>query len=279
MTHTTEGMLQAYLDGELRLEDRAGVERHLAACATCAGELESLRALVAEFTRVVGVLDLASPAPVEFAPPALRATRASQAPRVSRARAGASWRPAAALFSGAPAALLRAAVVVLLLGGVAWGALPGSTLREWVGQLWSGGAAATAGAAGAGPAEGAGATSSAAQFTSGISVLPVSGEARVLVQDPAVARRLLVRPVAGPQVMVQWTGSGADPHFRTAPGRIEVLSGDAGELLIEAPRGSRTLIEVAGRLIAIVEGGLVQPLIAGDRDGDEVVFSALSRGH
>lgn len=258
MTHTTEGVLQAYLDGELGLEDRTGVERHLAACTSCTGELESLRAMVADFSRAVAVLDSASPAPVQFAPRALRA------------RAGASWRPAAALVSGAPAALLRAAVVVLLLGGVAWGALPGSTLREWVGQLWSGGVAATAGAAGA--------TSSSTQFTSGISVLPVSGEARVLVQDPAVMERLLVRPVDGPQVTVQWTGSGADPHFRTAPGRIEVLSGDAGGLLIEAPRGSRTLIEVAGRLIAIVEGGMVQPLIMAERDGEEVVFSALSRG-
>lgn len=269
MTHITEGALQAYLDGELHVEGRAGVERHLSLCASCTTELELLRQAAEIFGRAVAELDVpASGVPVVNAP----------APRViefaARARRESGWK-VSGLVMGAPAALLRAAVVVLLVGGVAWGALPGSPLRGWVGQLWREGAALLDGARGTAPT---GVTSSSPeQVTAGVSVLPVGGESRILLREVAAETQLRVRPVERNQVTVQWTGSGADPHFRTAPGRIEVLGGGSGGILVEAPRGSRTLIEVDGRLIAIVEGDMVRPLIEAAEIGEDVVFSALSR--
>ena len=36
--HIADGMLQAYLDGELGPAERAGVAGHLAACAACAAQ-------------------------------------------------------------------------------------------------------------------------------------------------------------------------------------------------------------------------------------------------
>lgn len=294
MMHVTEGDLQAYLDGELQHESRAGVEQHLAHCDSCTAELEVLRQAAAGFAVAVALLDSPAPEVLEFVPrvqgAAGRQARAQQAgwhqaevrPATERQAAArrtarrqvSSW-SVGGLVSGAPAALLRAAVVVLLAGGVAWGALPGSPLREWVGQLWREGAGS--GVALEGLQAEAAATSLAEQVTAGVSVLPSDGEARVLVREPAGGSRLRVRLVEGGQVAVQWTGSGADPHFRTAPGRIELRGGDSGSILVEAPRGSRTLIEVEGRLIGIVEGGVVRPLVEAEVEGDEVVFAILSR--
>jgi anti-sigma factor RsiW len=46
MTHYTD-RLSAYLDDELPPVERRGVEAHLAGCASCAGELAALRAVIA----------------------------------------------------------------------------------------------------------------------------------------------------------------------------------------------------------------------------------------
>ena len=39
------GLLSAYLDDELAVEDRSGVDRHLATCEDCRAELEALARL------------------------------------------------------------------------------------------------------------------------------------------------------------------------------------------------------------------------------------------
>jgi anti-sigma factor RsiW len=295
MTHPTEGTLQGYLDDELPRDELAAVARHLAVCSACESELIELREAATTFAGAVAVLDLPVRVPdraqgvvsgarsAPSAPSALsRAPELVSAPEPpSRAPGTVSRAPgtlsrAAGALSWAPGALLRAAAVVLLLGGVAWGALPGSPVRGWVVQLWRGDEADSGGVAAA-TAEAAtaeGADASAGQMSSGISVLPVGGEARVVVREPSASLRLRVRAVSGVQVFVQWQGSGADPHFRTAPGRVEVVGGGAGEVLVEAPRGSRTLLELEGRLIAIVEGGRIRPLVeAESSSGDEVLIS------
>lgn len=260
MTHITEGVLQACLDDELPAEHRSRVERHLADCEECRARSNHLERVAAAFSRELQALDLQAPA--------------LNGPRPMPQRMGTRWW--GSHLAGAPMTFLRAALIVLLLGGVAWGALPGTALRGWVTQLWR-----------AGPelqtdseafASGAGAETAGGQLISGVSILPVDGEARVVIRDQAEGMKLLIRTVAGAQVTVQWTGAGTDPRFRTATGRVEVVGGDSGEILIEAPRGSRTLVEVSNQLIAIVEGGLVQPLIAAERSGDDVIFNDLESG-
>jgi anti-sigma factor RsiW len=259
MTHVNEGDLQGYLDGALDPRGRAEVGRHLAACAECAAELEFLRGAVAEFALAVRVLDVPAAPVLEFRP---------------RQQRSSAW--SARFVSGAQGALLRAAVVVLLVSGVTWGALPGSPIRIWAAQVWQEGAALLARPDGA-VEESGGAAQVEAALT-GVSILPVGGEARVLLRELDPAIELRVRLGEEARLTVQWTGVGTDPHFRTAPGRVEVLGGGAGALLIEAPRATRTLIEVAGRVIAIAEGGRIQPLISARRAGDDVVFPTLSDG-
>jgi hypothetical protein len=90
--------------------------------------------------------------------------------------------------------------------------------------------------------------------------------------------RLRVRLVDGVQLTVQWTGVGADLYFRTAEGRVEVLGGGSGELLVEAPRMARTSIEVAGQVFAVAEAGVLRPLVPAEGSGDDVVFPALNLG-
>jgi anti-sigma factor RsiW len=256
MMHLSEGDLLAYLDGALGPDRRVGVERHLSGCAECGTELNELRRVAAEFTLAVAMLDRAAPPPREFVPPR-------------------QWAPMG-IVAGARGALLKAALIVLLVGGVAWGALPGSPVRGWIGQVWGGDAAMLEGRSGAGPAASTlDPDTQAGAIVSGISLLPVDGEARAVLRGMEPATRLRVRLVDGAQLTVQWTGSGADPAFRTAAGRVEVLRGGAGALLIEVPRASRTLIEVDGRIIAIAEAGLLRPLIAAEGAGDELVFPRL----
>ena len=45
MSHVDEGTLHAYLDGELPPSERAGLEAHIAQCASCRTRLSDERAL------------------------------------------------------------------------------------------------------------------------------------------------------------------------------------------------------------------------------------------
>jgi len=97
MSHADEGSLHAYLDGELTAAERAGLEAHLAGCATCRARLAEERDLV---ERARGLL--AGAAPPEAALPPLR-------------RTGGGGRGARPLPRWVP--LAWAASVLLALGG------------------------------------------------------------------------------------------------------------------------------------------------------------------
>lgn len=254
--HVIEGELQAFLDGALDEARRAVVADHLAGCAECAADLDELRRLSAIFSGAVELLDEPAVAPV--------------APRGARAGRGRG------VLVGAWGAFLRAAVIVLLVGSVAWGALPGSPLRGWVGELWQAGSELLAGR-GAGDLAAAGKVETEAA-QSAIAILPENGEARVVVREPGQGLALRVRVTSTEQVTVRWVGDGADPTFRTAAGRLEVVGAGAGEIAIEAPRSARVLVEVGGRVIAVVEGGEVRRLAAAESTGDDVVFRQLDGG-
>ncbi len=235
------------------------MERHLTACTVCAAALDELRRAAADFSRAVAVLDARAPVVAEFVP--------------------RSYRPPLRAFTRARGALLRAAAVVLMAGGVAWGALPGSPVRLWLGQVWDDRAEVLEGRGGAEVEEpDASAVLQSGATLSGVSILPVDGAARVVLKEMAPATRVRVRMVEGRQLTVQWIGGGADPHFRTAPGRVEVLRGGPGSLLVEVPQASRTVIEVDNRVFAIAEGGVLRPLVAAEGDGGDIVFPTLKSG-
>jgi len=55
MSHVDEGVLHAYLDGELAAAERTALERHLADCATCRARLDEERALVHRASELLGL--------------------------------------------------------------------------------------------------------------------------------------------------------------------------------------------------------------------------------
>lgn len=248
--HLNEGDLLAFLDGAVEEDQRSDFEEHLAGCAECTARLEEQRELSALFADAVSLLD--SEAPVVVPEPPRR-----------------GWGPAHLM--GAGTALLRAAVIVLLVGGVAWGAMPGSALRGWVGQLWEAGAALLGDRV---EEDRSPETEEPVRVVSqaGLSILPVAGEAMVVLGESMQGLAIRVRMVAIDQVVVVWSGSGDEPRFRTAPGRIEVLGAGEGEVVVEAPRGARVVVKVGGREVAIAEGGEIRRLAPAEVEGDDVVI-------
>ena len=54
MAHPSEGVLQAFIDGELAADERARVSAHLEQCADCRSEVEQLSVAAAAFAGAVG---------------------------------------------------------------------------------------------------------------------------------------------------------------------------------------------------------------------------------
>jgi anti-sigma factor RsiW len=61
MTHTSDGLLQAYLDDELTDPQGSGVETHLFGCGECAAELRELKSIAAEFRQAVRLIEVDVP--------------------------------------------------------------------------------------------------------------------------------------------------------------------------------------------------------------------------
>ncbi len=55
--HVAEGTMHAWLDGALSADESAGVDAHIAACATCASAAAEARGLIAASTRILSTLD------------------------------------------------------------------------------------------------------------------------------------------------------------------------------------------------------------------------------
>jgi hypothetical protein len=238
--HLAEGTLQALLDGGLPPVELAAAEAHLAACGECAGALRELRALNERAAALLAVGDV--PAPVAQAQMSLRARRARQG----------HW-------GDARKALLRAAILVLGVAGVAAAAVPGSPVRAWVEQavLPQKKATLTPGPAPAPPPRVA-----AASSPTGISIRPDAGTVRVVLTGASPRLRVTARLVDGDRAGVLARGpamSGA--RFRTAPGRIEVVDAGAGEIEVEIPRAARTAtVEVNGRVLVAKDGDSLRVL-------------------
>ena len=224
MNHMDEGLLQAYVDGELPGEERTTVERHLGDCLTCRAELRELRSASEAFSAALGLLERPSPEARKYA---------VMMPRSGRARGwwGRSMLP-------------RAAVLVLGLGTAASAMVPGTPLHRWLRPTPE---VATVQRAAPAAAEAPVAAATAAAPEAGISIEPLDGVVEVLL-TAAPELRIRASIAESPRAGVFATGAAAGARFDAAPGRIVVTGADAGELRIELPRSAVTTVSVNGRL-------------------------------
>jgi anti-sigma factor RsiW len=250
MNHVAEGSLQAFLDGELSDDERSGVERHLLTCRECEATLAELHEASAVLEAALIAYD--RPAPVEDAARAVRRRRAQE-------RMAASRR-----------ALLRAAGLVLGFAAVGSAAIPGSPVRDWVNAAWQHGTALFDRPA---VAEAEAPTANSAQ--SGISVQPSGGWVRIVVEAPAADLTARVRLVDNGRVSIRAFDGAAAAHFRTGPGRIDIVRPGAGELHIDVPSSVvGAVLEVDGRAIVTKEGTVLRAAgmsVEGDASTEVVV--------
>lgn len=249
--HLSEGTLQALLDGALPPGERPAAEAHLAACGECEAAARELRALNERASALLATGDV--PAPVAQAQMSLRARRARRAPWGGEARR----------------ALLRAAVLVLALAGVAAAAVPGSPVRAWIEDAVlparKEALAPTVGRAPAPPPRQAAAPGA----PTGVSIRPDAGTVRVVLSGASPRLLVTARMVDGDRAEVLARGrarSGA--RFRTAPGRIEVVGAGPGEIEIEIPRAVRAAtVEVNGHVRVAKDGDSLRVLAPAGKPG------------
>lgn len=250
--HPSDGELRAHLDGELPGRERSRIDEHLRSCAGCRSRKDALVRAAGRVSEAVDRLPVPDP----------RTDHARAAVR-SRIRDGGAEPGVAPLPTGRPSGdggrpqrrgrsgrnggggLARAAAVVLLLvGGVAAG-LPGSPVREWIGDLAgpsSDSPVGTAESRDAGPSE----TSGAA-----VRVAPRGDSVRVVLDRPAPGTRVRVELVEASTLEVT---ASAGTGFRSGAGRVQV-SGVRDELSIGIPRDVGSALVSAGRRTLVRKDG------------------------
>lgn len=247
MTHLVEGTLQAYLDDEISGRDRAAAAEHLLVCGECRSELDALRRANERLSAALGELDVPTPA---------------GAPR-------RALRKRRRLVGGGR--YVRVAVMVLLVAAAAASAsvLPGSPVRDWIVQIVRPDQPAPDPA----PADAVAEAPSAERPSSPAGIaIPGLRDVDVVVTGLEGAAIRLVR-TDGTGVAVSARGGETDPLFRMASGRIEVVGGAGGELIVEVPRtGTSFRLLVDGRRYAEARDGDLRVIEPAERDGEAVVW-------
>lgn len=85
MQHPEEGVIHAWLDGELSAEDAAALEAHVAECRECAATVAEARGLIAASSRIVSALDIVPGDVIPAATPRKRAWYANTQLRAAAA--------------------------------------------------------------------------------------------------------------------------------------------------------------------------------------------------
>src|SRR5437868_10591481 len=116
MTHVEHGQLQAYLDGEVDARTSVDIENHLKSCVSCLAERKALESAAQVFATAMRGVDIAAPARPVIA--------------------AAARKPAGLWLSRG--ALSRAAIMVLGVAALASAAIPGSPVRKWLAEKFSG---------------------------------------------------------------------------------------------------------------------------------------------
>lgn len=256
--HLDEGALQALIDGELPPGERGPAEAHLSGCGECAAALRDLRAVNERAVALLARAD--APAPVARAQMRMRARRLS----------AGRWREGRA-------ALLRAAVLVACVAGVAAAAVPGSPVRAWIAHAVLPAKKETlrpANAPVAPPVAAIRAEDASRHAPTGVSIRPDGSAVRVVFTAASPQMRVTARLVDGGRAGVLARGpAAAGARFRTAPGRIEVVGAGAGEVEVQIPRSASTAtVEVNGRVYLERSGDGLKVLApaAGEGGGPEI---------
>ncbi len=247
MNHLDDGTLQSLVDGELGGDESRAIESHLDDCPACAERLGSHRA---RSLLVRGALALVDP------PVSLDAARQAVLHRVSPSRRPAYRIPWA-----------RAAALVLLFGGAAAAAVPGSPVRGWIERSF-GDAASEPAALDVGAA--AIAAEEAVPGEAGIRIAPADGRVEIQVTGAVSGGEVVVSLVEGPQAAVF---AGDEASFRSRSGTVEVSRAGA-TVRVELPRGvADARLEVNGIVyVRSLRGRLETPGPGADRDGDRITF-------
>lgn len=261
MTHATEGLLQAWVDGEVDERAAAELSGHLAVCTACEDALRDVRRMSERAREALGVLDADAVAPV------LRARASLAAVRAPRRGRRLSW----AGLSG----LGRAAILVLALAGVAAAVVPGSPVRmvlettlTRVVQIVRSDPVSEPAPPPAAPADGP-----VLSETMEMAILPANGRVRVVLHPPAGVVDVQVRLVDAAQARVE--AATAQPvRLRSAAGRIEVVGLTTGAVRIEIPRHvPQATVEIGGVLHVLkADGRLRLSGPAGTESGQDVHF-------
>ena len=251
MPHIAEHELLEYLDRELTIDRRAEVDRHVQECAACGAQLEGLRAVSQGFTAALQQFDV-SP---YYGFDAVLARRKSQGQRYLPLRA-----------------LAKAAVLVFVIGGAGAAAIPGSPVRAWVEDAWSGAKSLLGGAAAEHPPPSTDAIvpPDRAAERAGIAVPLVDGQVRIDIKNAAPDALVRVVVTAGREAAV----TAESASYRTGSGWIEVLNAGPGIIRIELPRGAASaVVSVDGAPKVVKEGANLRLLTpAADASGSELQF-------
>jgi len=267
MTHLDSGALQTLLDHELTGADRTTVDAHVGACDTCSAELAELRSASAEWAGAVALLDVAAP---------MLETRV----RIEQAHGQAIRHLTRRLFSVAgmaPAALARAAAVILLLAGAASAAIPGSPVRRWASELLDratrlfGAETPSAPATPVGSVQpGAPAPTATQQPFSGVGAALANGAIQISLHSVAEGARISIRYTDARSASVDaFPPISEPPQYRSSAGRIDVFGVDRAGIVVTLPRSAQATIEVNGRLYYSRRNGEERILAPGAQHGED----------
>ncbi len=264
MTHLDDGRLHALMDEELDDADALAVQVHLEACEACKrrmAELEERSALVAQ---ALGRLDTADPADGARDAVLERLASSPSADQVGPPKPLESPESPPSVSRGRTFSmpLARAAILVLLLGGLAT-ALPASPVRSWIAAGWelatgifgsSDSAETPVGPAGEATTQDGG-DGAQSDVPRGVG-LDVAGEAiSIVLREIGPGTLIIVRLVPGGAA-----GAFADDPatFRTAQGRIEVI-GASDRVFVDLPQDATSAsIEVNGGIYVTKEGDRIE---------------------
>ena len=256
MNHATDGLLQAYHDGELDSPALAELRDHLAACALCTQELDELRRVNRTVTGALALVDMPAP---------MLQTRAGIASAVRRSSTLGGVRRIA--FGS----LARAAMLLVALAGVLSAMIPDTPLRRALEAVFG---RSEEPAPAPQPIEVAPAVEETpASFANEVYIAPVDGRVRVLVHGASNVD-VVVMLVDADKAAVQTAAPGREVRFRSANGRIEVSGLATGTLRIEVPRGvANATIEFDGQVYVYKQDNTLQLTgPAGSTSGEEVSF-------
>lgn len=285
MNHAGEGLLQAYIDGEVDSAAEATLVAHVATCTECGHELEELRGAAATFSGAMRMLAADEQTGRDAARERiLRAHKAAPVGVVERTAPPFTITPIAShrgFGRVATGSLARAAALVLLLAGGAAAMIPGSPLRRWIGSSWDRISSVISPRPATHPAVIAAPPANLVhELVPGaeMSIAPLNGSVSVNVLTEPGSGQLSVRLVETGRATVQTDSSAHAVGFRTGPGRIEILHLGTSDALIQIPRALRSAtIEVNGKIVLVKDGESLRvtgPLV--HRSENEIVFQTGS---